>query len=594
MKAIILTAGFGRRMRPLTNDNHKTLLKIGEMTIIEKIIDGLLENEVTDIVIVTGYLKERLERFILDKYPKIDFTFVHNEIYDKTNNIYSVALAFEQIEINDDILLIESDLIYHPDIIKSIISDPRENVALVDNYQQGMDGTVVSIEDDIITSVIPPHLQGHDFNFSDKYKTLNIYKFGEKFAAHEFKKLLTYYAQVIDDNCYYELILGILIYMQQQKIYALKCNGLEWAEVDDPNDLSSASFIFEKDKQLEILEDSFGGYWNYDIVDFCFIRNMYFPGGSILSEFKNNLESLLWNYGTKQNILDRKMSYFLCCEEQNVIALNGASQVYPILKNYLKGKKAIIPNPTFGEYYRLFDSYDTYEEVGDNPVDLSIVFQSDAEVIVFVNPNNPTGREFNSNEILSLAKKYPHKFVLVDESFIEFSENESLLPRIEEDEVSNVLIIKSLSKSLGLPGIRLGYVYSTNKEVNHYIRQNVPIWNMNSLAEFYMEALLKNRQEIEESIEQTKNDRAVFSERLSELEITDKVFESGANFLLIRLTISVDELITIQKRLLAEHKIYIKNASDKFSDHKAYIRLAVRTISENNQFVEVLKKLSEN
>jgi len=265
MKAIILTAGFGNRMRPLTNDNHKTLLKIGEETILERIINGLVDNNIKDVVIVTGYLRDRIRTFVENKYPALNLTFVDNPVYDKTNNIYSMALAFENIEIDDDIMLIESDLIYHSKIIKQLIEDPRDNVALVDKYGSGMDGTVVKIDNGTITQVIPPHLQEENFDFSDKYKTLNIYKFKKEFAASEFKKLLTYYARVIDDNCYYELILGILIYMQREKIHALVISGDDWAEVDDPNDLNTALFVFEKDKQLDLLNDAFGGYWQYGV-----------------------------------------------------------------------------------------------------------------------------------------------------------------------------------------------------------------------------------------------------------------------------------------------------------------------------------------
>lgn len=588
MKAIILTAGYGRRMRPLSDSNHKTLLRVGDTTIIEKILNGLVENDVADIVIVTGYLKDKLESFVLEKFPDVMFTFVHNEIYDKTNNIYSMALAFDQVEIDDDILLIESDLIYHPEIIKAILDDPRDNVALVDNYRQGMDGTVVAVKNNVITNVIPPHLQGHDFDFSDKFKTLNIYKFSQEFASSEFKKLLTYYAQVIDDNCYYELILGILIYMQRQKIYALHCGDLEWVEVDDPNDMNIASFVFDKEKQLDILESSCGGYWSYDITDFCFIRNMYFPTGSILSELKSNVGELLWNYGSRQTILDQKMAYYLLCNVENVVALNGAAQVYPILRNYLEGKSGIFPNPTFGEYYRLFDQSITYDELGDNDITLRSVFDSGSDVIVIVNPNNPTGRAFNSEEVASLAKIYSNKIVIVDESFIEFSEQKSLLPIIEKENISNIIVIKSLSKSLGLPGIRLGYVYSANKDFVRYLRNNVPIWNMNSMAEFFMETLLKNRNAIEQSIVQTIRDREEFASALNRLKFVDKVYRSEANFLLVRLNLSTTEFEDFQKRLLQKNSVYVKNISDKFGDSKSYMRLAVRTPLDNRQLVDIL------
>ena len=237
MKAIILTAGYGRRMRPLTNQTHKTLLSVAGRTIIERIIEGLVDNGITDIAIVTGYRREELTAFLTSNFPDVRFTFVHNARYDETNNIYSLALAFEQLTLDDDFVLIESDLVYEPSVIRRLIESPRDNVALVDRFQRGMDGTVVTLRGDVISNVIPPHLQGSDFDFSDKFKTLNIYKFSRDFCNTVFKQLLTYYAKVIDDNCYYELILGILIYMQRETIHASLIEGEDWSEVDDPNDL---------------------------------------------------------------------------------------------------------------------------------------------------------------------------------------------------------------------------------------------------------------------------------------------------------------------------------------------------------------------
>ncbi len=589
MKAIILTAGYGRRMQPLTNTTHKTLLKIGEESIIERIINGLVTNGINEVVIVTGYLKDELTDYLLDKFPTIQFTFVHNEIYDTTNNIYSMALAFEQVEIDQDIMLIESDLIYHANIVSDLVNDPRDNVALVDKYGPGMDGTVVTVEDGIITNVIPPHLQSANFDFSDKYKTLNIYKFSQEFASTEFKKLLTYYAKTIDDNCYYELILGILIYMQRQQIHALTVDGDDWAEVDDPNDLHSAAFVFEKDKQLGMLNHAFGGFWNYDITDFCFIRNMYFPNGSVLSELKNNMTELLWNYGSKQVIIDQKMAYYLLCDKEFLATLNGAAQVYPWLQSYFKAKSVLLPTPTFGEYTRIFESYSTYSDNGDDAIDIAKLADGDEEVVVIVNPNNPTGSVISSTAIMSAVQKHPQKFFVVDESFIEFSDTVSLLPSIEEHGVENILIIKSLSKSLGLPGIRLGYVYTRNRDLLGHITANIPIWNMNSMAENFIEILLKHRNSIQQSFDLTKVDRANFTLGLAALSIVDKVLPSGANFITCKMTMSHSDLVKVQKNLLASHKIYIKDVSSKFDHTAAYIRLAVRTPAENSNLINILK-----
>ena len=156
---------------------------------------------------------------------------------------------FEQCDIDDDILLIESDLLYEPAVLRLALDSPHPNLALVDRYRSGMDGTVLALDGERVASVIPPHLQGAQFDFSDKFKTLNIYRFSREFCRSDFRKILTYYASTIDDNCYYELILGILIYMKRGEIHAASVEGLRWAEVDDPNDLRIAEFMFEPTRQ---------------------------------------------------------------------------------------------------------------------------------------------------------------------------------------------------------------------------------------------------------------------------------------------------------------------------------------------------------
>ena len=591
MKAIILAAGYGNRMRPLTDIAHKTLLTVAGKTILGRIIDGLYDNHITDIVVVTGYRDKELVAYLSEHYAHCSISYVHNERYRETNNIYSMALAFEQTTIDSDIILIESDLIYEPSVIKRILHSEKPNVALVDKYASGMDGTVVKVENGIITSVIPPHLQDSNFDFSDKYKTLNIYKFSQEFCNSVFKKLLTYYAKVINDNCYYELILGILIYMQQETIYAEILRDEQWAEVDDPNDLHVAEFMFNTEKRAEILEDGFGGYWNYEITDFCFIRNMYFPPAALLSEIRNNLPDLLHNYGSRQKILNQKLAWFLLCNPVNVNVLNGASQVFPMLQNRLGNKKALLPCPTFGEYTRIFPDAGTYSDaVGISTVEIEAK-APDYEVIVFVNPNNPTGSLLDSQWIYDFAAGNSEKTIIIDESFIEFSQCTTMLELLEANPLNNCIIIKSLSKSLGIPGTRLGYVYSCNPNFNAFVQASIPIWNLNSIAEYTMEIILKHRKSLAQSFVDTIRDRNAFATVLSRVPCVDAVYPSGANFLLVALKPSVSAA-NLTLSLLEKYGIYVKDISHKFQDNRGYLRLAVRLPNENACFVASMQEVA--
>ena len=591
MKAIILAAGYGNRMRPLTDACHKTLLTVAGKTIIGRIIDGLCDNGITDIVVVTGYRKQELVDYLSSHFAHCSIQYVHNERYRETNNIFSMALAFEQTVIDSDVVLIESDLIYEPAVIKRLLSSPHSTVALVDKYASGMDGTVVKVEGGIITSVIPPHLQDKNFDFSDKYKTLNIYKFSKGFCNSGFKKLLTYYAKVINDNCYYELILGILIYMQQETIQAEILQGEKWAEVDDPNDLHGAEFVFNLEKRGAILEEGFGGYWNYDILDFCFIRNMYFPNTAILSEIRNNLPKLLYNYGSRQELLDQKIAWLLLCKKENIHVLNGASQVFPLLAAWFKGKQALIPQPTFGEYPKIFPEALTYGDVVGIDPDEILRKSKDCDVVVIVNPNNPTGSIIDTQWIMDFSAQASRKTIVVDESFIEFSGRTSVLELLEKNPLSNVIVIKSLSKSMGMPGLRLGYVYSCNGQFNDFIKNSLPIWNLNSLAEYAMEIILKHRKSLSQSFDDTIRDREAFRNALSGLPIVEKVYPSSANFVLVAIKPMHGQPVSISEKLLSRQSIYIKDISHKFSDGRIYLRLAVRLPHENMKLVESLREM---
>ncbi len=219
MKAIILTAGYGERMRPLTDAGHKTLLEVGGQTIISRIVAGLRDAGIGEIVVVTGHRAADVEEHLRRSHPSVDFVFVRNERYRETNNISSMALAFERMTLDDDVLLVEGDLVCDAAVFERIARSPHADVALVDRYRTGMDGTVVTVEGGVITSVIPPHLQSGDFSFADKYKTLNIYKFSREFCQKTFRRLLAAYA-AIDESCYYEIVLGILIYVKKAVIHA--------------------------------------------------------------------------------------------------------------------------------------------------------------------------------------------------------------------------------------------------------------------------------------------------------------------------------------------------------------------------------------
>ena len=117
---------------------------------------------------MTGYRSDDITSFISTRYPGSPVRFVHNERYEKTNNIVSLALALENLSYEDDVILIECDLLFEPHLITDLVKHPGKNVALVDHYRTGMDGTVVSIQNGYVDQVFLTASQDRDFRYGDK------------------------------------------------------------------------------------------------------------------------------------------------------------------------------------------------------------------------------------------------------------------------------------------------------------------------------------------------------------------------------------------------------------------------------------------
>jgi histidinol-phosphate/aromatic aminotransferase/cobyric acid decarboxylase-like protein len=261
-----------------------------------------------------------------------------------------------------------------------------------------------------------------------------------------------------------------------------------------------------------------------------------------------------------------------------------------MLEKMLGDKTALVPEPTFGEYTRIFHGRITYRDDGLSSLkDIPNKNIEASAVIVFVNPNNPTGSCIKGTEIMELARQEPGKLIVVDESFIDFAAQASVQELLQEEKLSNVWVLKSLSKCLGVPGLRLGYVYSRDEDMIQDLQNQVPIWNSNSLAEYYLETILKFRRQLAESFESTIKDRNNLMEKLTQLTMVDRVYSSGSNFILVKLNIESPDLFTLRNYLLQKWNIYVKDCSSKFNDGNTDIRIAVRLPEENMLLVNALR-----
>ena len=173
MQAIILAAGMGKRLGEYTRNNTKCMVPVNGIPLIDRMLDQLCHLNLNRIVIVVGYEGRKLMDHVGTEHKGLRIEYVENPIYDRTNNIYSLALAKERLQ-EDDTLLLESDLIFEDRLLSMLLENPSPNLALVAKYEAWMDGTMVCIDKDcrIVNFVTKAA-----FNYShvgQYYKTVNI------------------------------------------------------------------------------------------------------------------------------------------------------------------------------------------------------------------------------------------------------------------------------------------------------------------------------------------------------------------------------------------------------------------------------------
>lgn len=600
MQAIILAAGMGKRLKDLTKDNTKCMVEVNGVSLIKRLLNQLEPYNLSKIVIVVGYKGDKLQEYIAGLDIKTPIVFVNNSIYDKTNNIYSLYLARLYL-CEEDTLLFESDLIVEDSVIKQLVEDPRETLALVDKYESWMDGTCVKIsENDDILEFVP----GKKFKFEEiksYYKTVNIYKFSKHFSVTHYVPFLKAYSAALGNNEYYEQVLKVITMLDDPEIKAKRLNGELWYEIDDIQDLDIASSMFQKDddKKVEALQSRYGGYWRYPkLIDFCYLVNPYFPPQKLINEIKANFEALLTQYPSGMSVNSLLAAKNFGVKQNNIVVGNGAAELIKSFLSFVNGKVGLI-RPTFEEYSNRFDKSKQIVYIPDNKdfsynaSDIIDYFNNkDIECLIIINPDNPSGNYISTEDIYIIfdwANDKGIKLVL-DESFADFAEEEdnTLIRQDIFEKYSNVYIVKSISKSYGVPGLRLGVLASGNEKLIGDIKKDVSIWNINSFAEFYMQIEEKYKSSYKEALSVFKTERSRFVKELSKIN-GFRVIPSQANYLMVELTgkFTARELT---KRLLIKYNLLIKDLSSKIQRGQ-YIRLAVRNTEDNDKLICALKDI---
>ena len=603
MQAIILAAGMGKRLGKYTKDNTKCMLPVNGEKLIDRTLTILSHLNIKKVTIVIGYKGENLKNYIGDKYnDQLDIEYIDNPIYDKTNNIYSLSLAEDKM-MEDDTILFESDLIYEEDIVRKLVENPWPNLALVAKWEYWMDGTVVKIDknNNILSFVSKDMFDFH--NTQEYYKTINIYKFSKEFAKEKYIPFLNAYCKAWGNNEYYEQVLKVLTFLNRTDLKALPIANEKWYEIDDVQDLDIAETIFaDKDSITKKYHKRYGGFWRFPkMLDFCYLVNPFFPTPQLKEEMKACFDTLLTNYPSGMYVNSLLASKYFNINQDYVVVGNGAAELIKSMMEFAKGKLGVI-YPTFEEYPNRSDKTQIVPFISPkqdflyNAEDIKDYYaDKDIKHLLVINPDNPTGNFIATREILELAQWCKERSIhlIVDESFVDFSENfenNSLLHDEILEAYSNLTVIKSISKSYGVPGLRLGILASSNKHEIVNIKKDVSIWNINSFGEYYMQIFGKYSKDYVEACKNFIQERERFQEAMKKIKAI-RVIPSQANYFMIELTdkMSSDEL---SKILLQKYNILIKSCNTKHGlEDKNYIRIAVRDKHDNDALVQALSEV---
>lgn len=603
MQAIILAAGMGKRLGDLTKENTKCMVKVNGVCLIDRLLNQLAALPLSRILLVIGHQGQKLTEYVGNQAGEIPIKYVENPIYDKTNNIYSLYLAKEQLQ-QDDTLLIESDLIFDESLFHKILNNPYPNLAMVARYETWMDGTMVQLNEELdIINFISKKAFRYD-EIDTYYKTVNLYKFSKEFSCTHYVPFLEAYSKALGNNEYYEQVLRVITLLDKCELKALPLEGEKWYEIDDIQDLDIAEALFANEHQLNLYQKRYGGYWRFPTLkDFCYLVNPYFPPTKMKEEIKANFDILLTEYPSGMFVNSLIMAKNFSIKQEYITVGNGAAELIKSLMDQLKGNIGIT-YPTFEEYphrkkqENIIPFLPKNNNFAYSAADLQAFYDNkDIQSLLVINPDNPSGNFIPKEDILRLADWTKKKgiILIVDESFVDFSilsyRNTLLINDILE-KYPHLIVIKSISKSYGVPGLRLGLAACSDKNIISALKKDVAIWNINSFAEFYMQIYSKYDSDYKQACELFIAERERFYKELLQIRFL-RIIPSQANYFLceVRSGYTSAKLVRI---LLKKFNILLKDCGTKAGfDGKDFIRIAVRDKKDNDFLIQAFKSLKK-
>jgi histidinol-phosphate/aromatic aminotransferase/cobyric acid decarboxylase-like protein len=316
--------------------------------------------------------------------------------------------------------------------------------------------------------------------------------------------------------------------------------------------------------------------------------------GDLIAEYPSGLDL--------QNLLAGKLFNI---DENNILTGNGAAELIRALAPETTiprisaggegtGVRVGVIYPTFNEYPESFGGaaiVPFYPGGMKYGVSQLIEYSNQCDTLLLINPDNPTGNYIPSAGVRELleAMKPQNKRLVLDESFIDFcdyEDNPSLLRQDILDAYPNLIVIKSISKSYGVPGLRLGILASGDGALIGRIRKNLSIWNINSFGEYFLQIIGKYTKDYRRACQLTGEERGRFKGELEKTGLFE-VYPSQANYFLCKC--KRGGAGDLAQYLLESHNIFIKDLTGKQGiPGDTLVRFAVRSRADNDYLIEKL------
>lgn len=358
----------------------------------------------------------------------------------------------------------------------------------------------------------------------------------------------------------------------------------------------------EDEQILKQYYSRYGGYWRFpNMLDYCYLVNPYFNRSAIIKEMQDFFPILVSEYPSGMGVNSGLASECWNIKQEHIVVGNGAAELIKAIMENLEGNVGVV-RPTFEEYPNRMPAERVETFVPQNDMfrygadDLIEYFgQHPVDTLLLINPDNPSGNFIPVDGIHKVAQWCEDNGIqfILDESFVDFSagyEQNTFLHDDILEKYSHMCVMKSISKSYGVPGLRLGILCSANEALIAMMKNQVSIWNINSFAEFFMQIYPKYREDYKYACDQFIQAREDFEVELKKIPFI-KVMPSQANYFFLEVLppYKPKELCAI---LLKKYNILASAClAKKGIEPNRYMRIAVRNHGDNEKFIKALKEL---